>query len=437
MNQTNVKGLALYVVGLSIVWPALVRAEDLLIAPDRETGIYDAGETAGWTFRWEGEAPPPSPRYEIKQGGLTVLDAGQLQFSNDAARVAFTLSTPGAVRIETTWQDGEDEHEVIGGMVASPDDIGLSSPEPADFDAFWDAKLVALADVPVNAAVDWHDDDSADWRYGVITMDHVNGSKIHGQLALPKTEGPFPAMLIVQWAGVYGLEPAWVTDRAAEGWLVLNINAHDLPIDRPPSFYQGQAEGTLKNYWSIGNDNRETSYYLRMYLSCYRAADYLANHPAWDGKTLVVMGGSQGGQQALVTAGLHPDVTAALAIVPAGCDMLGPAVGRRGGWPQWYSNTDGNNEAAVHEASRYFDVANFAPRITCPVLIGIGLLDQTCPPEGILAAVNQVRSPKVVVLLPRGAHQEEDGSHRTYYERCYGEWLPTLREGRPLDIAEK
>ena len=168
-----------------------------------------------------------------------------------------------------------------------------------------------------------------------------------------------------------------------------------------------------------------------MYLSCYRCAEYLANHPEWDGKTLVVMGGSQGGQQSLVTAGLHPAVTAALAIVPAGCDMLGPDIGRRGGWPQWYSITDGKDEAAVHEASRYFDVANFVPRITCPVLIGIGLLDQTCPPEGIFAAANQIRSHREVILMPKGAHQEQNGSHRAYHERCYGEWLPALREGKP------
>jgi len=77
------------------------------------------------------------------------------------------------------------------------------------------------------------------------------------------------------------------------------------------------------------------------------------------------MGGSQGGMQALMTAGIYPKITVALAMVPAGCDMLGPAVGRKGGWPQWYDNTDGKDAAKVRETSRYFDVANFAPRIKC------------------------------------------------------------------------
>ena len=79
-----------------------------------------------------------------------------------------------------------------------------------------------------------------------------------------------------------------------------------------------------------------------MYLSCYRAVEYLKTRPDWNGKTLVVMGDSQGGQQTLMIAGLHPkNITAALALVPAGGDMLAPDAGRAPGWPHWYFNTEG------------------------------------------------------------------------------------------------
>jgi len=64
---------------------------------------------------------------------------------------------------------------------------------------------------------------------------------------------------------------------------------------------------------SIGDEDREKSYFLRMYLGCYRAVEYLASRPDWDGKTLVVMGTSQGGQQSIVTAGLNPRITAMMA----------------------------------------------------------------------------------------------------------------------------
>ncbi len=218
-----------------------------------------------------------------------------------------------------------------------------------------------------------------------------------------------------------------MTDRAAEGWLTLDIEAHDLPIDEPAEFYEKQSAGPLKNYWAIGNDDPNTSYYLRMYLSCVQAVKYLKSRPDWDGKILVVQGTSQGGQQALVTGGLCPkDVTAVIAFLPAACDMWAPEVGRASGFPDWWSQTQGKDPAKVHSASRYFDPAYFAARIEVPVYAGLGLLDDVAPPASILAALNNIRTPKEVLILPHSRHLEENGSQRVYYDRCYQVWLPAL-----------
>ena len=65
----------------------------------------------------------------------------------------------------------------------------------------------------------------------------------------------------------------WAGER---GWLTLNIMPHDLPFDKPPAFYDEAAKTTLKDYPRIGSDNRETSYFLRMMLGCYRAGGLLA-----------------------------------------------------------------------------------------------------------------------------------------------------------------
>ena len=240
-------------------------------------------------------------------------------------------------------------------------------------------------------------------------------------------------MLIVQWAGVYPLQKGWVEGPAAEGWLVLNVNAHDLPIDEPEKFYQEQSAGALKDYPGIGNDDRETSYFLRMYLSCYRAAQYLTERPDWDGRTLVVTGGSQGGMQSLVAAGLCPKITAVLANVPAGCDLNGPQAQRMAGWPMWYWKTGGKDEAKVRTAARYYDAVNFASRIKCPVLVGAGLIDVTCPPPGVWAACNQVQGPKEVVVLPVAGHGDHRGSHGPYYAR-FNAWKQALVQGKPAPV---
>ncbi len=240
-------------------------------------------------------------------------------------------------------------------------------------------------------------------------------------------------MLIVQWAGVYPLQKSWVLGRAAEGWLVLNVNAHDLPIDQPEPFYQDQARGPLNNYPSIGNDDREKSYFLRMYLSCFRAAQYLAERPDWDGHTLVVTGGSQGGLQSIVTAALHPRVSAVMACVPAGCDLNGPQANRLPGWPMWYWQTQGKDEAKVRATARYYDVVNFASRVKCPVLIGVGLIDTVCPSPGVFSAFNQLRGPKEIVVLPFGEHGEINHSHAPYYTR-FNVWNEALVRGMAAPI---
>jgi hypothetical protein len=88
----------------------------------------------------------------------------------------------------------------------------------------------------------------------------------------------------------------------------------------------------------------------------------------------------------------------------------------------------------VRAASRYFDVANFTPRITCPVLVGLGLIDEVCSPTSVLAAVNQITSPKEILILPKAQHGNVDGAQDAYMHRCYDVWLPALRNGLPAPV---
>ena len=76
------------------------------------------------------------------------------------------------------------------------------------------------------------------------------GSKAHGYIAKPTKEGKFPALIQLQYAGVYALNARGDEQRAAAGWLVINVDSHDkLPTD--PS------GGIPRNYQTIGNTDRE------------------------------------------------------------------------------------------------------------------------------------------------------------------------------------
>ena len=414
-------------------------AQQMTVTQDMTNGVYQIGDTVHWRVNWTGTATNvPAAHYKLLKGGLTDAGQGALSFRNGVAGLETKFDAPSTMLVEVKWNPENDpEHRSLAGAVAAPNQLALAAPCPADFDAFWQTKLKELKKVPVHPELEAVDIGKTNLLYWKITMGNIRGTHIYGQLARPAQGKKFPALLILQWANVYPLQKSWVTDRAAEGWLALDIEPHDLPIDRPEAFYKElQANGPLKDYWSIGNDDRNTSYFLSMYLSCYRAVDYLASRPDWNGKTLVVMGDSQGGQQALMVAGLHPKkITAALALVPAGCDMFSPELGRAPGFPHWYYNTEGGKDPAkVRQASLYYDTAFFAARIKCPVLVGTGLRDEVCPPAGVLAMVNQISSPKELIILPKSGHQNQNGSQQAYDQQRYGVWLPALRQGKPAPV---
>jgi cephalosporin-C deacetylase-like acetyl esterase len=380
-----------------IVSAAPCFGQQITVSAAKPGGIYDVGEKIVWRLTVEDDAAASLEKigYVLKKGMLTEVGRGELTLKNNAAELETRLDEPGSIFAEfTATPAGKEQIKNVAGAVVAPGKIKPSTPRPLDFDAFWQSKIRELATVPANPVLKPVESGNETIDYWKISFNNIRGTKVRGQLARPKKGAKLPALLIVQWAGVYPLNKDWATGRAREGWLTLNLNAHDLPIDAPAEFYKQQADTALKDYPSIDNESRETSYFLRMYLSCYRAVDYLASRGDWDGKTLVVMGTSQGGLQAMMIAGLHPKGTAMLANVPAGSDQTGPLVGRQPGWPMWYYQTRNKDAAKVIQTSKYYDVVNFASRIRCPALVAVGLVDTVCPPHGVIAAFNQMQGPK-------------------------------------------
>jgi len=52
----------------------------------------------------------------------------------------------------------------------------------------------------------------------------------------------------------------------------------------------------------------------------------------------------------------------------------------------------------------YIDIKNLAPWIKAPVLMSIGLKDETCPPHINFAAFNQLTVPKEYIVYPEAGH---------------------------------
>jgi cephalosporin-C deacetylase-like acetyl esterase len=388
-------------------------AQQLSFTPYHASGTYDVGETVGWTV-----SPGPDPvtysyKWSVRRNNRVILKEGKLDLSSGKDKIEVTGDEPEMIYVAieavapasdptaggrgnppsfTGGNTGRNNGLYAVGAAVAPGKIGLAVPRPADFDAFWGGKLAAQAKVPINPRLTRVESGVAGVEMSRFVLDAL-GSKTQGYIARPAREGRFPALVLLQYAGVYALNARGDATRAAEGWLVVNVDAHDkLPSD--------PAGDVPRNYAGVGNTDRETSYFLNMYLRDSRALDYLFTRPDWDGKTVVLMGISMGGQQSLVLAGLRPEkISAVLVCVPAGTDANGDLHGRRAGYPNWPSD-----DPKVMSAALYFDPINFASRIQAPVLAAMGFIDTISPPAGIWTALNQIPGPKEPLPMIESEH---------------------------------
>jgi cephalosporin-C deacetylase-like acetyl esterase len=401
--------------------------QQLTFVPDHASGIYEVGEKVGWTVKPGPVGPTYSYKWTIRRNNAEVLKSGTLDLSSGAYRIEVTGDEPEMIYVAveavgpgTTFTGGNSGRSngfyAVGAAVA-PTKIGLATPRPADFDSFWDGKLAEQAKIPVNPVLTAVATDTPGVEMSTFVLDAL-GSHAQGYLAKPAKEGKFPALMLLQYAGVYALNAKSVASRAAEGWLVMDVDSHD----KLPSEPQGNAP---QNYAAVGNTDRETSYFLKMYLRDSRALDYLLTRPDWDGKTIVLMGTSMGGQQSLMLAGLRPEkITAVLVCVPAGADLNADLHGRKAGYPNWNSK-----DAAVMKTALYFDTVNFASRIKAPVLAAMGFIDTTSPPAGIWTELNQIPGPKEPLPMIESDHNNRTPEKEQNWNARSKEVLDLLLHG--------
>jgi cephalosporin-C deacetylase len=433
MQRCSRTALALFfLAGYSAAQRGTPIPQQLTFTPYHASGLYDTGEIVGWAV-----APGPddltySYKWTIRRNNAVVLKEGKLDLSSGKYKIEITGDEPEMLyvaidpveKLSTAvpgefvgGNTGRNNGRYAVGAAVAPTKIGLAASRPADFDSFWARKLGAQADVPAHPALSPVDAGIPDVDMNMFVLDAL-GSKVHGYIARPAREGKFPALVLLQYAGVYALNAHAVAARASEGWLVMNVDSHDkLPSEPTGSVPQ--------NYAAVGNTDRETSYFLNMYLRDSRALDYLLTRPDWDGKTIVLMGTSMGGQQSLVLAGLRPEkISAVLVCVPAGADANGDLHGRKAGYPNWPSDNP-----KVMSAALYFDPINFASRIQAPVLAAIGFIDTISPPAGIWTALNQIPGPKEPLPMIESEHNNYTPQKEQNWDARSKELLGILLHG--------
>lgn len=241
---------------------------------------------------------------------------------------------------------------------------------------------------------------------------------MYGYLSYPRKQGSYPVVLVPPGAGSKKIFPSDYYPK--QGMIYLKIEIHDLNQLLDDAAYQ-QARERCEGYMHHGLADRASYYYKDVYVGCARAVDFLCSLPQWDGKNVIVTGGSQGGALTIITAALNERVTLCAPFYPALSDLLGFLHGRAGGWPKFFSPHYAGGKADVTEGETtlpYYDVVNFARVLSVPTFMSWGYSDDTCSPTSVWAVWNVIKAPKESDITPTSGHWRFPSSQT----RCL-EWM--------------
>ena len=135
-----------------------------------------------------------------------------------------------------------------------------------------------------------------------------------------------------------------------------------------------------------------------------------------DADRVGAMGGSQGGGLTLACAALEPGIKRAAPVFPFLCDYrrvweMDLAKNAYAELQDYFRRFDPRHEREEEVFTKlgYVDAQHLAPRVKGQVHMGVGLMDQVCPPSTQFAAYNKITSDKTMSLYPDFGHEALPG----------------------------
>ena len=316
--------------------------------------------------------------------------------------ISGTMVEPGFMRLLVAIPGNECPK--IYGVGFDPEKIRKASPSPEDFDAFWSAAKRKLDETtPIDARLERVDERCNDkWNFYRISVASYNG-RVYGWLSVPKDASAsrqYPVRVEVPGAG----KGKWAHDMTpVPGVVCLKMTAHSFPLAFDDAEFLRQyadLEREVKEKYGVSNyavaglgKSREEFYYYRAFLGISRAVDWVVAQPWADKSSVTYSGASQGGGFGLALLALNRNFTKGVLKVPALTDNMAPLIGRRSGCgPCHIFGQPKEDQETAKKWAPYFDGANFASRITCPVRVLVGFADDACPPTAVYATYNEIRA---------------------------------------------
>ncbi|MBR7120599.1 MAG: acetylxylan esterase [Lentisphaeria bacterium] len=421
------KVLFAIVMAVSVV--AVMAAEyKLELKVNKPDGVFKVGEKAVFTCRVLKDGKPVEGvdvRYYIAADNQRTKRGKFI--SGGTWKKEATLAYPGWVHLGFSIHDDKGKMmdittvnwnkktkvKAVGiGALFAPEKLVSVYPEPKDFDEFWAQVRKELDAVPVKELKKKEVKLSKSHAKKIVCYDVqvacAGATPVSGYLIMPRNAKPKSCPVVLYYDGAGVRDSSKNLSPALKGAIYFGINAHGIENGKPKAFYENLKKTKLNHYSHSGKNNRDTFYFKGMYMRVMRSLDYIKTLPEWDGKHIIVTGGSQGGGQVFAACALDKDVTYAVAGVPAMSDHAGCLARRESGWPRLYKATkDGKPEdPQVAAAVAYYDNVYFAKRVKCPINVNTGLFDRTCVPTSVMAVFNNIpeTTQKWLTIVPDGAH---------------------------------
>jgi cephalosporin-C deacetylase len=219
----------------------------------------------------------------------------------------------------------------------------------------------------------------------------------------------------------YQMDPPIPNDWARKGYIALSV------APRGKLRSMRQFNPGYPNLLTHNIIDRHTYAYRGFYVDSWRGIDFLLSRPEVDPARIGVTGASQGGGLTICTAAMRPEIRAAAAGAPYLCGYL-DAIELTHTYPYEeindYLRQHPDSRPEVEETLAYFDGLNFADRITCPIIVNIGLQDNVCPPETGYALFNRLGAIDKR-LYPYDGHGHDAGrsQHSVLVDRFFAQHL--------------
>ena len=421
------RGLLLFLALCGVtVLSAQTMEERITFSLDRWDGCYEVGETVAVHV----DVPEAFDAVqELWVNGNCVSSESVTVKSGKYDLLTRCDQEPTSVMLRLKHVDPKKKRDFTDvGYVVGREQFRPGFKKPADFYPWWMEQVEQLRKLPIEAKLT-EVMVPARWAERYVCYDlEVNcgegGVPVRGYLAMPRNADvkSLPICIFAHGAGVNGpsnrskIEVALRYARQGGGSIALDINAHGMLNGQPQTYYDELAHTSLKGYKDWPIEDRESYYFRGMYLRMQRALDYLCSRDEWDGKRVLLIGGSQGGAQVAALSGLDKRVTHAVLRVPGMMDMGGMLLGRRSGPPLYTEGYTEEQMEAYLKWAPYFDMAFMLEHSRAKMLFDVGLVDMSVPTASAMVGYNLAAGEKALYTYPFRSHGIPKGKYRSEWD---------------------